>query len=316
MATAGERDPDDTFAVADALAAPVLAYLDGLRVERGYSPHTLAGYRRDLARLVGFARRRGLAQWRALDPEQMRGFIAAEHRRGLSATSVQRLLSSCRGFFGHLLREGGLAASPAADLRAPRAPRKLPQVLDADEMSRLLDFPILTPEDVRDRAMLELLYSSGLRRAELCGLRWGDLQLEEGLVRVRGKGGRSRDVPVGSKAREALSALRALGAATPAQPVFKGARGGAIGEALVGRRIKAVAQRQGIDKRVYPHLFRHSCASHVLESSGDLRAVQELLGHADIATTQIYTHLDFQHLARVYDDAHPRARRRSRSEGG
>ena len=316
MGAGREREPEDALAAGNALAAPVLAYLDILRVERGYSPHTVAGYRRDLARLVDFARRRGAADWGALDSEQMRGFIAAEHRRGLAATSVQRLLSSCRGFFDHLLREGRLAASPAAGLRAPRAPRKLPQVLDADEMSRLLDFPTPTPEDVRDRAMLELLYSSGLRRAELCGLRWGDLQLEEGLVRVRGKGGRTRDVPVGRRAREALAALCVLGAAAPAHPVFKGARGGPISETLVGRRIKAVAQRQGIDKRVHPHLFRHSCASHVLESSGDLRAVQELLGHADIATTQIYTHLDFQHLAKVYDAAHPRARRRSRNDGG
>ncbi len=310
MAAGRDCDQDAQIAADDALAAPVLAYLDGLRVERGYSPNTLASYRRDLARLTGFARRRGVAEWRALDPEQMRSFIAVEHRGGLSAGSLQRLLSSCRGFFHYLLREGGLAASPVADLRAPRAPRRLPQVLDVDEMSRLLDFPVLTPDDVRDRAVLELLYSSALRRAELCALRWGDLRLEEGLVRVRGKGGRTRDVPVGSKAREALAALRALGAAGPAEPVFKGARGEPISGTLVGQRIKAIAQRQGIDTRVYPHLFRHSCASHVLESSGDLRAVQELLGHADIATTQIYTHLDFQHLAKVYDAAHPRARRK------
>ena len=312
MATARETQEGEALDPSDALARPVLAYLDILRVERGCSPHTLSGYRRDLARLLSFARRSGAGDWGALDAEQMRSFAAAEHRRGLSPTSVQRLLSSCRGFFNHLLREGALAASPVTDLRAPRAPRKLPQVLDADEMNRLLDFPVLTPEDVRDRAMLELFYSSGLRRAELCGLRWGDLQLEEGLVRVLGKGGRTRDVPVGRKAREALDALRSLGSAGASQPVFRGARGGPIGESLVARRIKAIAQRQGIDKRVHPHLFRHSCASHVLESSGDLRAVQELLGHADIATTQISTHLDFQHLARVYDAAHPRARRRSR----
>ena len=310
MTAARPRDDEPALAGDDALAAPVLDYLERLRVERGYSPHTLAGYRRDLARLVAFARRRGAAGWAALDAEHLRGFIAAEHRRGLSATSVQRLLSSCRGFLDQLVREGVLPASPALGLRAPRAPRKLPQVLDADEMSRLLEFPALTPDDLRDRAMLELLYSSGLRRAELCGLRWGDLQLDAGLVRVQGKGGRVRDVPVGAKAREALEALRALGGAGAAQPVFRGPRGGAISESLVGRRIKAIAQRQGIDKRVHPHLFRHSCASHVLESSGDLRAVQELLGHADIATTQIYTHLDFQHLAKVYDAAHPRARRR------
>lgn len=310
------EDDGLSMAGSEALPRPVLAYLDGLRVERGYSANTLAAYRRDLARLLDFARDRGVVSWQALTPEDLRGFVAGQHRRGLSPTSVQRLLSSCRGFFHHLQREGVLQASPVADLRAPKAKRKLPQVLDADEMNRLLEFSAETPEDLRDRAMLELLYSSGLRRAELCALRWGDLQLDAGLVRVRGKGGRTRDVPVGSKAREALAALRTLGGIGPAQPVFRGARGGPISESTLARRIKAVALRQGIDKRVHPHLFRHSCASHVLESSGDLRAVQELLGHADIATTQIYTHLDFQHLAKVYDAAHPRARRRTRSGNG
>ena len=296
----------------DALSAAVARYLEGLRVERAYSPHTLAGYRRDLMRLIEFARQLPVTDWSGLDSAQLQGFLAAEHRRGLAPTSIQRLLSACRGLFDDLIREGVLKASPAAGLRAPRARRKLPQVLDADEVARLLDFEPLSPEDIRDKAMLELFYSSGLRLAELCGLSWADLRLDDGLVRVHGKGDKWREVPVGRKARAALAALRELGESGPGQPVFKGRDGGAIGRNQVGQRVRAIARRQGIDKRVHPHLLRHSCASHLLESSGDLRAVQELLGHADIGTTQIYTHLDFQHLAKVYDAAHPRARRKRR----
>ena len=294
----------------DCLAAPVNDYLERLRVERGFSVNTVTAYRRDLTRLLGFARALPIDAWHALDAAHMQRFIAAEHRRGQSARSIQRLLSACRGLFDDLLREGQLTASPAAGLQAPKAPRKLPQVLDADEVARLLSFELITPEDVRDCAMLELFYSSGLRLAELCGLRWGELQHDQGMVRVQGKGGKVRDVPVGRRAREALARLRTQGGDQAEQAVFKGRNGEAIGRSLVEQRVRAIAQRQGIDKRVYPHLLRHSCASHLLESSGDLRAVQELLGHADIATTQIYTHLDFQHLAKVYDAAHPRARRK------
>ncbi|MCX7556318.1 tyrosine-type recombinase/integrase [Xanthomonadaceae bacterium JHOS43] len=301
---------DELLAAPDALTAPVLAYLEQLRVERGYAANTLAGYRRDLARLIGFTRTLAIAEWSVLTPEQLQRFIAGEHRRGLVPTSVQRLLSSCRGFFLHLVREGVLCATPAAGLRAPRARRKLPEVLDVDEITRLLDFPALTPEDIRDKAMLELFYSSGLRLAELCGLCWRDLNLEEGLVRVQGKGGKVRDVPVGRMACQALETLRAASGASPDWPVFKGRNGQAIERSTVQSRIRVIAQRQGIDKRVYPHLLRHSSASHLLESSQNLRGVQEFLGHADIATTQIYTHLDFQHLAKVYDAAHPRARRK------
>lgn len=301
---------DETFTQRDGLTTPVLDYIERLRVERGYSPNTLGGYRRDLARLIAFARALPITQWRALTPEHLQRFIAGEHRRGLTPTSVQRLLSSCRGLFLDLVREGVLRATPAAGLRAPRAARKLPQVLDVDEIARLLSFEVLTAEDVRDKAMLELFYSSGLRLSELIGLCWRDLQLEEGLVRVHGKGGKVRDVPIGRHARDALMKLRETGGASADWPVFKGHNGQAISRVTVGARIRAIAQRQGIDKRVYPHLLRHSCASHYLESSGDLRSTQELLGHADIATTQIYTHLNFQHLAKVYDAAHPRARRR------
>lgn len=306
----------DGWEACDALSTDVLGFLERLRVERGYSPNTLTAYQRDLARLTSYARALPINGWEQLDTHQMRAFLASEHRRGLSPNSVQRLLSSCRKFFLHLVREGRLEASPAAGLRAPRVVRKLPQVLDVDEMARLLDFEVLTPEDLRDKAMFELMYSSALRLAEVCGLRWRDLDLDEGIVRVLGKGAKDRDVPIGRHACRALLALRAAGGAGPDQPVFKGRHGAAIARNSVGLRLKAIAQRQGIDKRVHPHMLRHAAASHTLESSHDLRGVQELLGHADISTTQIYTHLDFQHLANVYDAAHPRARRSGQRGSG
>jgi integrase/recombinase XerC len=251
----------------------------------------------------------GIATWDALRGDKLRAFIAAEHRRGLSGKSLQRRLSACRRFFSWLLRHGRLAADPALGLRAPKAARKLPQVLDPDEAARLVEVPTDVPLGVRDRALLELFYSSGLRLAELCALRWSDLDLHGGEVRVLGKGSKTRIVPVGSHARAALAAWGNEVGMAADTPVFPG-RNGPISPRAVQARIRTLAQRQGIWKRVHPHLLRHSFASHVLESSGDLRGVQELLGHADIATTQIYTHLDFQHLAKVYDAAHPRAKRK------
>jgi integrase/recombinase XerC len=294
------------------LAAEVETFLARLQVERRVSPHTLAAYRRDLALLQQYCAAQGIGAWPALVPEALRGFIAAQHRRGLAAKSLQRLLSACRSFFRQLLRDGVLAVDPSTGLRAPKAPRRLPQVLDADEMAQLVQVEGESPLDRRDRALLELFYSSALRLSELCGLRWRDVDLDEALVRVRGKGDKTRLVPVGRHAREALSAWRALTRGSGDAPVFPGRNGAALSSRAVQQRVKQLAQRQGLAKRVHPHLLRHSCASHVLESSGDLRGVQELLGHADIATTQIYTHLDFGHLSKVYDAAHPRARRKSR----
>jgi integrase/recombinase XerC len=228
----------------------------------------------------------------------------------LSPTSLQRRLSALRSFFKHLVGRGQLPGNPAQGLRAPKAARKLPQVLDPDETAQLVEVATDTPLGRRDRAMLELFYSSGLRLAELTGLRWTGIDLDEGLVHVIGKGNKARVVPVGSHARAALAAWRADTPATPASPVFPGRGDAPISPRAVQLRLRAAARAQGVWKRVHPHLLRHSFASHVLESSGDLRGVQELLGHADIATTQIYTHLDFQHLAKVYDAAHPRARRK------
>ena len=283
-------------------------YLEHLAVERRMSPHTLDGYRRDLAALEQWAGEEGRAL-ESLDANAIRAFVAAGHRGGLSARSLQRRLSACRGYFDWLLRHGRIPANPAAGVRGPKAPRKLPQVLDPDEAKALVEVPVDAPLGLRDRALLELFYSSGLRLSELCNLCWRDLDLDDGLVTVLGKGSRQRSVPVGSHARQALAEWRASTGAGAADPVFPG-RNGPITPRAVQLRLRKLARQQGLFKRVHPHLLRHSFASHVLESSGDLRGVQELLGHADIATTQVYTHLDFQHLAGVYDGAHPRAKRK------
>ncbi|GAB2494961.1 tyrosine recombinase XerC [Pseudoxanthomonas sangjuensis] len=290
-------------------------FLSHLRVERRMSAHTLDAYRRDLDALQAWAAEQGVSALAGLDAAQMRGFIAAEHRRGLSPKSLQRRLSACRSFFAWLLKHGHVTANPVAGVRAPKAPRKLPQVLDADEAMQLVEVPTDAPLGLRDRALLELFYSSGLRLSELCALRWGGLDLSGGFVTVTGKGNKQRIVPVGWHARAALQAWRdeqqAKGdAPSPDKPVFPGRGGAPISQRAIQIRIKQLAQRQGLFKHVHPHMLRHSFASHILESSGDLRGVQELLGHADIATTQIYTHLDFQHLAKVYDAAHPRAKRK------
>ena len=289
-------------------------YLDHLQVERMVSPNTLDGYRRDLTALASWADANGHDLLR-LGTEDIRAFVAAEHRRGLSPKSLQRRLSAVRSFYRWLLKNGRIAASPAAAIRAPKAPRKLPQVLDPDEAKVLVEVPTDVPLGLRDRALLELFYSSGLRLSELCALRWRDLDLDDGLVTVLGKGNKQRSVPVGSHARNALTAWRVDTGAGNDAPVFPG-RHGPITPRAVQLRLRQLAQRQGLFKRVHPHLLRHSFASHVLESSGDLRGVQELLGHADIATTQIYTHLDYQHLAKVYDAAHPRAKRQAKKGDG
>lgn len=291
-------------------------FLAYLQVERRMSAHTLDAYRRDLDALNAWASAHDVEDLAAVYTDQLRQFVASEHRRGLSPKSLQRRLSACRSFYTWLLKHGRIAASPATGLRAPKAPRKLPQVLDVDEAVQLVELPTDAPLGLRDRAVLELLYSSGLRVSELCTLRWRDLDLTDGLVTVLGKGGKQRSVPVGSHARRALEDWRRDSAGQPTNFVFPGRGDGAITARAVQLRLRQLAQRQGLFKRVHPHLLRHSFASHVLESSGDLRSVQELLGHADISTTQIYTHLDYQHLAKVYDDAHPRAKRKHGADSG
>jgi integrase/recombinase XerC len=299
--------------VATTLNAQVESYLDYLRVERRYAGGTIVNYSRALASLLAYAQKLSIRHWRELKPDQLRGWLAQLHRGGLQPGTLHHMLSACRSFFNFLARDGVVAANPAAGVRSPKLRRKLPEVLDVDEISALLEFPPDDPEAVRDRALFELLYSSGLRVSELTGVRWRDLDMSEGLVRVTGKGSKTRIVPVGGKALAALAALRAQDHADPDDVLVHGRLGRPLTPNGVRLRLKRRARDQGVWKRVYPHLLRHSFASHLLESSGDLRAVQEMLGHADISTTQIYTHLDFQHLARVYDAAHPRAKRREKT---
>jgi len=285
------------------------AFLQSLE-QRHASPHTIDAYRRDLGALSAWCESRGL-DVQALVGEQLRAFIADERRRSLAAKSLQRRLSACRSFYAWLVRNGHLPANPAAALRAPKAPRKLPQVLDPDEATSLVEVPTDAPLGLRDRALLETFYSSGARVSEVCGLKWGDVHLADGLMHVLGKGNKTRIVPLGSHACVALDAWRLESGATRDAFVFPGRHGKGLTTRAVQLRVKLLGLRQGLAKDVHPHVLRHSFASHILESSGDLRGVQELLGHADIATTQIYTHLDYQHLAKVYDAAHPRAKRKS-----
>jgi integrase/recombinase XerC len=289
-------------------------FLDSLRAVRRVSPHTLAAYARDLDALRGFCERQGIARWPALTPAQARAWLAQLHRAGLAPRSIQRMLSAARSLFRHLLREGLAARNPLADLRAPKSARRLPEVLSADQARQLVEIDGSDPLALRDRAMWELLYSSGLRLAELTGLDVNDVDRHDRLVRVTGKGAKTRVVPVGRHACEALARWLAARAALTAPgegALFVARNGLRLGLRAVQARLRHWARRRGLGVPVHPHMLRHSFASHLLESSGDLRAVQELLGHAHLSTTQVYTHLDFQHLAKVYDQAHPRARRKA-----
>jgi len=288
-------------------------YLSHLATERQLSRHTDAGYKRDLERFIAWCSHADVQEWQAVDSQHVRTFAAAEFRRGLGARTIQRRLSAVRGFCGFLVREGLLQANPAADVQAPKARKHLPETLDADQMARLLAFRTDADLDVRDKAIMELFYSSGLRLSELASLDLENLDLPDRTVRVLGKGRKTRIVPVGRYAMQALSAWlqeRAAIAGGGEQALFVSRRGSRMHVRTIQQRITVWAKQQGLGVHVHPHMFRHSFASHLLESSHDLRGVQELLGHSSISTTQIYTHLDFQHLARTYDEAHPRARRK------
>jgi integrase/recombinase XerC len=289
-------------------------YLGHLAKERRLSPHTSSNYARDIGALVDFLERGNVADWKRVDSQHVRVFAAKSHAGGLGPRSVQRRLSAVRGFFGYLVREGAAASNPAVDIRAPKAARRLPGTLDVDQINQLLDIPGDDPLTMRDRAIMELFYSSGLRLAELIGLALTDIDLADRTVRVLGKGAKTRIVPVGRKACDAIRAWlreRAALAAIDETALFVGRNGVRLKSRAVQLRIAGWARRKGLPSCVYPHLFRHSFATHLLESSRDLRGVQELLGHADISTTQVYTHLDFAHLARTYDASHPRAKRKT-----
>jgi integrase/recombinase XerC len=284
-----------------------------LENERGLSPRTLKAYQRDLDQLLKFLAQEEIDRPEQITQHHIRAFIAQRHRQGQGGKSLQRLLSAIRSLFRWMLREGIAEHNPATPVKAPKSPRHLPATLDADTIGQLLDIPCDTPLAIRDKAIMELFYSSGLRLSELAELRWEQVDLPSGMVTVTGKGNKSRMVPVGRIAAEALlewRKARVKFASFEEPHVFVSQRGDPIATRTIQSRIRYWAKRQGMAQSIYPHLLRHSFASHMLESSGDLRAVQELLGHADISTTQIYTHLDFQHLAKVYDKAHPRAKKK------
>lgn len=286
-----------------------------LEYERRLSPQTCKNYRHDLQALAAWLDTSGVTAWTGVDSEHIRAFSASCFRKGLSAKSIQRRLSAARTFFRYLLREKVVRHNPVTSVTAPKSKKRLPGNLDADRMARLLEIPGDGPIVDRDRAMLELLYSSGLRLAELVDLDLGDVDTSDATVRVTGKGNKDRIVPVGRQALKALRQwllTRSDLAGVEEKALFVSNRARRISHRSVQARVKHWAKKQGIDANVYPHLFRHSFATHVLESSHDLRGVQELLGHTNISTTQIYTHLDFQHLAQIYDQTHPRARRKDK----
>jgi integrase/recombinase XerC len=286
-------------------------FISHLEYERRLSALTCKHYRRDLQALLAYCDGAEIRRWRDIDSEHIRSYSAMSYRRGLSSRSIQRRLSAARTFFRYLLREKHVKTNPVVSVSAPKSGKRLPGNLDADRMARLLDIPGDTPIVNRDRAILELLYSSGLRLSELTDLDCGDVDARDATVRVTGKGNKDRIIPVG---RHALGALakwhksRSEFASPDEKALFVSNRGTRLSPRSVQARVTHWAKRQGIDSNVFPHLFRHSFATHLLESSHDLRGVQELLGHANIATTQVYTHLDFQHLAQIYDQTHPRAR--------
>lgn len=291
-----------------------------LQSERRCSPHTCAAYLRDLDALRRWSAAQGLDSLAELRNHHLRQCLAQLHAAGRASASLRRWLASVRALCRFARAQGWLQGDPCTGLRAPRGPRKLPRALDVDQLQELLDAPTGSePLALRDQAMAELFYSSGLRLAELAALDLTGLDLDAGMVRVTGKGDKTRLLPVGAQARDALRRWLLVRASwcDAAQPaLFIGAGGRRLGHRAIQARLALLGHVRGTAARLHPHLLRHSFASHLLESSGDLRAVQELLGHANLSTTQIYTHLDFQHLAQVYDRAHPRAARRPRGKDG
>ncbi len=293
----------------------VEAYLAVLATERRLSEHTLKAYRRDINKLFQFCEQRGVLLWQGLNAHNARLFAASLNANGLNANSIKRILSSARGLANYLIRQNHIKHNPFDDVRAPKGEKRLPKTLSVDQIVSLVELNLNDPLSYRDKAILELFYSSGLRLSELCNVDLNDVNLAESLLRVTGKGSKERDLPIGKAANKAIRDWLLQRNALPIkdyQALFISKLGNRISPRNVQERVKHWAKRQSIDIAVSPHMLRHSFASHVLESSGELRAVQELLGHSNISTTQIYTHLDFQHLAQVYDDAHPRAKRKEK----
>jgi len=290
-------------------------FLNYIRIEKRLSALTIKHYHRDLSQFLKYCQCSKIDNWNLIDNHIIRQHISQRHRSGLSSSSLQRELSSIRSFFNYLLRESKIKHNPATAIKAPKRSRHLPNTMDVDQVNQLLNINDNNPLSLRDSAMMELLYSSGLRLSELVTLDIADVSLDDATVRVTGKGDKTRIVPVGKKARQAITdwlpARASILGLQTSQALFISQRSKRISARTVQQRLSQWGQKQGLDTHLHPHKLRHSFASHMLESSSDLRAVQELLGHADISTTQIYTHLDFQHLASVYDKAHPRAKKKS-----
>ena len=277
------------------------------------SAHTRKAYAGDLAFFLNYCKELDVVKWQDLDGRQVRGYITQRHRQGTGGRSLRRNLSSIRAFYKYLLSRGEVTKNPAEGITTPKTEKRLPKTLDVDQTSRLVEIKGDKALTLRDRAILELMYSSGLRLAECVSLDIYSVDIRDGLVTVTGKGSKTRKVPVGNYALEAVSAwlkVRPQLAALDETALFVSTRGKRLSARSVQQRMRHWALKQGLDTNVHPHMLRHSFATHLLESSGDLRAVQELLGHADISTTQVYTSLDFQHLASVYDQTHPRARKK------
>ncbi|WP_375056496.1 tyrosine recombinase XerC [Zobellella sp. DQSA1] len=310
-------EPGAPKPTAPELAAAIADFLEYLRVERQLSVHTRDGYGRHLHAMAGQLAEQRLSQWRELSVAHVRGLATRLHKQGLSPRSIAAKLSALRSFCDWLVLQGQLAANPAKGVSAPKQGRPLPKNLDVDELHQLMNLDEADPLAVRDRAIMELMYSSGLRLDELVSLDLGDVQFAERQLRVIGKGNKERILPVGRMALEWLEKWLSVRGelAGPDEPaLFVSLRRRRISHRSVQLRLAKRGQQQALSSHIHPHKLRHSFATHMLESSGDLRAVQELLGHADLATTQIYTHLDFQHLANAYDQAHPRAKRRKEEE--
>ena len=287
-------------------------FLLQLKIEKRASEHTLKNYQRDLKHLVSYCAKYDIADWGELTSADVLKHVAERHRLGLSSKSLQRELSAIRSFYLFLMKTGQVDNNPAQHVKAPKQPRKLPKTLDVDQVSALLDAGANSFLEIRDVAMFELLYSSGLRLSELSSLNLTDIDLhDKQLSVINGKGGKSRLLPIGTKAIEAIQQW--LKVRPPLNEndnaVFTSVKGKRIGNRSIQLRLQQWCLKKGIPESVHPHMLRHSFATHLLEASQDLRAVQELLGHENISTTQIYTHLDFQHLAEVYDQAHPRAKK-------
>lgn len=290
------------------------AFFQQLTVEVRASAHTISSYRRDIKHLVSYCTDKAIEHWADLEHADIRAHIASRHRKGMGSASLQRELSAIRSFYAYLLKNNQASINPAQQVQAPKQARKLPKTLDVDQLAGLLDAGISSRLDIRDVAMFELFYSSGLRLSELAALDVSDLDLPDNMLTVRiGKGGKSRLLPIGSKAVTALEKwLQQRAIKTPATEtaLFISTHGTRLSQRNIELRLERWCKKKGIPEHIHPHMLRHSFASHLLESSQDLRAIQELLGHSNISTTQIYTHLDFLHLSEIYDKAHPRAKKK------